>query len=102
MLLHVRRVLEGARPTCSRESKRAIDKKAFLAAPLFSGPFFSAYMEFQNLCFETYSGWGRDALLRTSFQRRQEANPSDWKPDWNECFSATASDPHAIRRAYKK
>lgn len=82
--------------------KRIIDKKVFLAAPLFSESFFSACMEFQNLCFETYSGWGRDALLRTQFQRRQEASGSGWNSNWNQCFSASASDPKAIRVAYKK
>lgn len=82
--------------------KRAIDKKVFLAAPLFSQPFFSACIEFQNLCFETYSGWGRDALLRAHFQRRQEARPNAWKEEWSECFSASVSEPRAIRDAYEK
>jgi hypothetical protein len=82
--------------------KRTIDKKIFLAAPLFSESFFSACMEFQNLCFETYSGWGRDALLRAQFERRKQARPNDWKAEWNECFSASASDPKAIRTAYKR
>jgi hypothetical protein len=74
----------------------------FLAAPLFSEPFFSSCMDFQNLCFETYSGWGRDALLRAQFQRRQEARPNDWKTEWNECFSHSVSDAKAIKAAYKK
>jgi len=82
--------------------KRIIDKKVHLAGPLFSQPFFSACMEFQNLCFETYSGWGRDALLRTQFQRRQQARPKDWKLEWNECFSDIAYDPKVIQDAYKK
>ena len=82
--------------------KRTIDKKVFLAAPLFSQSFFSACMDFQNLCFQTYSGWGRDALLRTQFQRRQEARPTDWKAEWNECFSDSASDPTAVKGAYKR
>ncbi len=82
--------------------KRTMDKKVFLAAPLFSESFFAACMEFQNLCSETYTGWGRDALLRTPFQRREEARPNDWKAEWNECFSDTASDPKAIRAAYKR
>jgi hypothetical protein len=82
--------------------KRITDKKIFLASPLFSESFFSACMEFQNLCFEPYSGWGRDAMLRTQFQRRQEARPTDWKAEWNGCFSTSASDPKAIRNAYKK
>jgi hypothetical protein len=82
--------------------KRIMDKKIFLAAPLFSESFFAACMEFQNLCFETYTGWGRDALLRTPFQRRKEARPNDWKAEWNECFSDCASDPKSIKAAYKK
>jgi hypothetical protein len=82
--------------------KRIIDKKIFLAAPLFSPSFFSVCMEFQSLCFATYTGWGRDAMLRTEFQRRQEARPKDWNTEWNDCFSSPASDPEAIRNAYKK
>jgi hypothetical protein len=82
--------------------KRTIDKKVFLAAPLFSESFFSACMEFQNLCFETYSGWGRDALLRAQFERREKARPNEWKAEWKECFSDSASDPKAIRAAYKE
>jgi hypothetical protein len=82
--------------------KRVMDKKIFLAAPLFSKSFFSACMEFQNLCFQTYTGWGRDALLRTQFQRRQETRPTDWNVEWNECFSTSLSEPEAIRDAYKR
>lgn len=61
--------------------KRTIDKKVHLAAPLFSESLFSACTEFQSLCFETYTGWGRDALLRTQWQRRQEARSGDWKDE---------------------
>ena len=82
--------------------KRTIDKKIFIAAPLFSQSFFTACMDFQNLCFETYSGWGRDALLRTHFQRRQESRPNDWKQEWSEYFSDEVSDPGTIRTAYKR
>lgn len=84
--------------------KREADKKIHLAAPLFSVDFFEACREFQNLCFETYSGWGRDARLRTQFQRRQEAKGTEWKVEWNECFSEnnSVSDPQLIKDAYKK
>ena len=81
--------------------KRKIDKKIHISGPLFSPGFFSACMELQNLCFETYSGWGRAALLRTQFQRRSQARP-DWKNEWNECFSENPSDPQAIRAAYSR
>ena len=82
--------------------KRDMDKKIHIAAPLFSESFFSACMKFQELCFETYTGWGRAARLRTQFKRRQEARPSDWNPEWNEYFSDSPSDPKAIGPAYKK
>lgn len=80
--------------------KRSMDKKIYLAAPLFSPDFFDACCNFQNLCFETYGGWGKDALLRTHAERRQKARPNDWKAEWNDCFCSIPSDPTAIREAY--
>lgn len=80
--------------------KRKVDKKIHLASPLFSKQFFSSCMDFQNLCFETYSGWGRDALLRTTVARRKEARPRDWNGEWDKCFSEQPSDPRAVRAAY--
>lgn len=82
--------------------KRIIDKKVYLAAPLFSPKFFSACMEFQNLCFETYTGWGRDATLRTQSQRRQESRSHTWQNEWNAYFSNQPSNPEEIRRAYNQ
>ncbi len=79
--------------------KRTIDKKVYLAAPLFSPRFFAACMKFQALCFETYTGWGRDARLRTTFGRRKEAR-ADWIQEWDGCFSREASDAAEVGRAY--
>jgi hypothetical protein len=81
--------------------KRSVDKKIHIAAPLFSSEFFAMCTAFQNLCFETYSGWGRDARLRTAFQRRQDARPNDWKTEWEDCFSDKVSDPDAVCAAYR-
>ncbi len=81
--------------------KRTIDKKIYHAAPLFSPEFFSACMDFQNLCFETFGGWGRDASLRTRFDRRKQAR-SDWSEKWSSCFSTSASDPKDVRSAYHR
>ncbi len=80
--------------------KRTMDKTIHVAAPLFSQSFYKACLNFQNLCFKTYSGWGQDAKLQTQFDRRQQARPNDWKVEWNECFNAPASDPKAIQDAY--
>lgn len=81
--------------------KRSIDKQIYLAAPLFSENFFRACMAFQALCFETYNGWGQDALLRTAFKRRKESRP-DWKREWDACFSCEVADPNAVRAAYAR
>lgn len=82
--------------------KRQIDKKIYHAAPLFSEEFFHACMKFQHQCFETYTGWGRDALLRTSYQRRQESRPRDWKEEWCANFSEEVSNPETIRAIYNR
>jgi len=83
------------------ELKRKLDKKIYLASPLFSKEFFKACEKFQTLCFQTYTGWGEDAKLRTQFQRRKEAR-ADWKTDWEKCFcdANAVSDPKEIKDAY--
>lgn len=80
--------------------KRTLDKKIHLAAPLFSQTFFASCMDFQNLCFQTYTGWNRDARLKTKWQRRKEAHGNGWKDQWADCFSESGSDPQQIRLAY--
>jgi hypothetical protein len=82
--------------------KRVVDKKIYLAAPMFSEEFFAACMEFQSLCFETYTGWGRDASLRTHFERRREGRIEDWRSEWENCFSMNAIEPSRIRIAHQR
>src|SRR5664280_674150 len=45
--------------------KRRIDRKIYLAAPLFPKEFFQACQSLQGQCFKPFSGWGMDAQLRT-------------------------------------
>ncbi len=66
--------------------KRIIDKKVYLAAPLFCNTFFSTCTNFMELCYETYTGWGKDAKLKTIFDIRQAAFGSDWNSEWNDLF----------------
>jgi hypothetical protein len=89
--------------------KRNLDKEIYLAQPLFSSAFFSYCMSFMNLCYEPFVGWGRDAKLRTKFERRKEAN-SKWNLSWEEMFSKDEKDkdgndrvkkPREIKEAYK-
>ena len=82
--------------------KRSIDKKIHLAGPLFSEDFFGACMDFQNLCFHTYTGWGQDARLRTPSGRRQQAYGERWKAEWSDCFSDNVAEGKAIKLAYQR
>ncbi|RJG14010.1 hypothetical protein D3879_12585 [Pseudomonas cavernicola] len=82
--------------------KRVVDKKIYLAAPLFSEEFFASCIEFQSLCFETYTGWGRDTCLRTLFERRREGWLKDWNPEWESCFSKEAVDPALVRKSHQR
>jgi hypothetical protein len=80
--------------------KRKIDKKVHLSAPLFSPAFYESCSAFQAVCFEMYGGWGKDATLRTQFERRKESRP-DWKAEWDDCFSQKPSPPRDVRDAYQ-
>ena len=82
--------------------KREIDKKIYLASPLFSVDFYRRCINFQNLCFETYTGWGADARLRTDFQRRRESCLGTWEEEWEDCFSTVTTEPNQIFGAYHK
>ena len=82
--------------------KREIDRQFYLAAPLFSNEFFEACKAFQECCFETYTGWGEDAKLRTSYVRRREARAGSWKTEWNTYFSDKPKDYEEVRAAYKR
>ncbi len=83
--------------------KRDLDKNIHIAAPLFSKRFLSLYFEFIHACFETYSGWGRDAQLRTPIDRHRKAAGDHWKKEWEELFSPAENciDPSVVRVAYQ-
>ena len=80
--------------------KRKIDRKIYLAAPLFSDSFFKTNSTFLNLCFRTYNEWGRDASLKTKFERRRESRLADWKKEWEQCFANEATPLEEIQEAY--
>ena len=83
--------------------KRNLDRKIYLAGPLFPVSFFKACQTFQSLCFQTYGGWGVDARLRTSFGRRRDA-ASAWSLACEDCFSdpQDVTDPANVKAAYAR
>jgi len=83
--------------------KRRIDKKVYLAAPLFAAGFLKRNAAFLHLCYATNQGWGVDAKLKTGFAHRKNAAGANWKPEWEACFTALtddAAEQRAIRDAY--
>jgi hypothetical protein len=80
----------------------ALDRIAYVNAPLFAADFLKHYNKFMGLCYGTYSGWGRDAKLRTQYQRRAEAAADRWVEEWADCFADEHECPDAkvLRNAY--
>jgi hypothetical protein len=66
--------------------KRELDKKMYVYAPLFSKELLEKYNEFIEECFETFSGWGRDASIKSLFKRRKEFCKT-WDDKWDTIFS---------------
>lgn len=93
---------KGLSPPDIVSRKRALDKKIYLAAPLFSSEFFSACTNFMDLCYSTFQGWGEDAKLRTPFERRKDAAGKKWRKSWGNCFVDDVSEPEHIQRAYQE
>lgn len=81
--------------------KREIDKKIYLAAPLFAPDFHSTCMRFMNLCFATFQGWGVDAKLKTPPDRRIQAAGIRWQSGWADCFAEDCSSVPELRAAYR-
>jgi hypothetical protein len=67
--------------------KRDADRLFFSVAPLFSDRTVSAYQTFMAACFDTHTGWGRDAKVRSGFVRRRDARPDSWDTTWQSWFS---------------
>jgi hypothetical protein len=78
---------KGHTPEAIHRIKRDLDRMFYSAAPLFSPRVCEYYERFMESCFDTYSGWGRDARLRTGFGRRRDAFGAAWRPDWEIMFA---------------
>ena len=68
------------------ELKRWLDKKIYIYSPLFSQKFLVKYNDFTKQCFSTFSGWGKDAKIISTFNRRKQFGKDDWEEEWEELF----------------
>jgi hypothetical protein len=73
------------------ETKRFLDKKVNIYAPLFSLGLLSEYNNYIDLCFESFTGWGNDAKIKSLYIRRKECQ-SNWQDEWDEYFSSEYID----------
>src|SRR6266536_4422049 len=82
--------------------KRKMDRIVHVNAPLFSREFVDRYTEFIGVCYETYTGWGQDAKLRTQWERRKESAGDSWKREWENYFSdpTDRSEPQVLKNQY--
>ena len=88
------------------ELKRKLDKKIYVYVSLFSEQFVRVYHEFIHECFETYTGAGHDAKLRTLLDHptggdRTKSSSVAWQSDWEKLFSTNASPLDQVRTAYE-
>lgn len=87
-------------PPQAIDIKRMLDKNMHIYTHLFNNNLFNLYQNFINQCFQTYTGKGHDAKLKTDFTKRAKFT-SDWQAKWEIFFSSNStSDSSSIKESY--
>jgi hypothetical protein len=73
-------------PTEIIRTKRTLDKEMNIYSPLFNKELLDKYNKFIQLCYETFTGWGNDAKIKSLYERRAE-HCKEWNHEENKCFS---------------
>jgi len=82
--------------------KRELDKEINIYAPLFSDNLLNNYNEFINLCFESFTGWGNNAKIKSKYGHRQD-HYIGWDSDWEKCFNTEeVIEPKILRKKYSE
>jgi hypothetical protein len=82
------------------KKKRNIDKIMYINRPYWSDVAFDTYCAFMASAFETWTGVGEDAKIRTYTEQFKELD--QWGDDWAAYFSAKDPDIIGIKQTYKK
>jgi hypothetical protein len=88
--------------------KRVLDRKVHIALPLFSPRLKFHYDKFMKISYQTHSGFGRDARLKTSLDAHREAAGEKWDAEWDQLFlcktsgEEEAAQRHTIKTAYEE
>jgi hypothetical protein len=85
--------------------KRDLDRNFNVYRHLFEEEIFAAYQHFVGLLFETYTGPGSDAKIRSHITcadgDRTTHCTYPWSPDWSDRFSARQiAEKSAVRASY--
>ena len=73
-------------PPLMIQRKRELDQTMYIYGPLFRQEIFNQYKIFIELCFDMYTGVGRDARFRVNRSRLQNEWGAEWKPEWDGHF----------------
>ncbi len=88
------------------QTKRCLDHEVHVNKFLLEPEVFSAYMSFMDALFDTYTGVGKDARLKTAIvspHGDRRSSPSfEWKDEFRECFNSRDVAPaDRIGRLYE-
>ncbi|WP_028857477.1 hypothetical protein [Psychrilyobacter atlanticus] len=80
------------------EKKRDIDRNMYISRPYWSDSAFLSYTEFMNIAFETYTGVGSNAKIKTNtYQLKTLPN---WEESWEKLFSNVPTEMKVIIEKY--
>ena len=80
--------------------KRNLDKDVNIYSSLFSTGLTKKYNDFIGLCFDTFTGWGQDAKIKSLYENRKLYGKS-WENDWKKFFNNQGiADVEIIKEKY--
>ncbi len=83
--------------------KRELDREFHVNAPLFPGNVMESYFLLIGICFKTFTGWGKDAKIRSDFIRREQATGKGWLESWEDQFEPeSAAELQEIQNRYNE
>lgn len=72
-------------PPAAISAKRTLDKSFYVNRFLFGPAFSATYAAFMDVCFQTYTGIGEPAKLRSTIEL-QRPERETWNEEWNDLF----------------
>ena len=90
-------------PPLMIQRKRELDQTMYIYGSLFRREVFNQYQVFIHLCFDHYTGVGRDACFRVSRSRLKSEWGAEWQPDWDVYFvpAEKISSHKEVKREYE-